>query len=346
MATFANITVYLGTNYSQPFYVLSPTNEPYTSTEYAAATYTLQVTNGPNIVIPSTSWTSVVTDSATGLVTMSILATTLTSLSVAVGVYDYTFGVTFTDGTAATTQASGKFIVNSQTASNVATPNTSWTFSDIPSIGELVLYAFYLCGVRATQLTQEHMQSARIASILMIGRWNTGVNLWAIDLQTITIGEGLQTYNLPSNTVAVLDAYMTNSSGQNRIITPLGRSEFAAIANPDQTGPPTSFWFDRLLSPTINFWPVPDGTEPTMSYYRIRQIQDPGLSGGKNLEAPIYFLEPFALGLAQRLSLIWAPERTVGLKALYDEAKKEADDQNIEQVNYYISPSLSSYYRP
>ena len=41
---------------------------------------------------------------------------------------------------------------------------TSGTYTFDPSLGELTLYAFNLCQLRNTSLTQEHLQSARIAS--------------------------------------------------------------------------------------------------------------------------------------------------------------------------------------
>jgi hypothetical protein len=344
MATFAEITVTLGTSYAQPFIVLNTSNEPFTVAQYTGATYALTVTNGPTTLIPSSSWTASSINTATGAVTMNLTAAAMTSAGLTTGSYTYTFVVTLSDGTI-TDQAQGPFIVNSQAVSNVLTPQTSWTYTAIPGIGEIVLYAFYLCGVRATALTQEHMETSRTAAQLLIGRWNTGVNLWAIDLLSIPLAASLGTYQLPANTITVLDVYLSNASGQNRIITPFSRSEYASLSEPASVGRPTSYWFDRLLSPSINFWPLPDGSEPTVNIYRVRQIQDPNLQGDKNLEAPIYFLEPFALGLAHRLSMIWAPERTAALKAEYMEALADAQDQNVEFGNFYISPTLSGYYR-
>lgn len=343
-ATFANITATLGSGFAQPFLVVNPaTNQPFTTTQNTGATYAVTVTNGSVTVIPATSWTTSNINTTTGAVTMNITAAALGAASVAV--YDYTFVVTLSDGTV-TEQAFGKFIVNSQTASNISTPNTSWTYNSIPGIGELTLYAFYLCGISPTALTQEHMVTARLAAQLMLGTWNSVVNLWTIDLLQIPVGEGFASYSLPANTVAVLDVYITNSAGQNRILSPIGRTEFASIPNPAQTGRPTVFWFDRLLSPSINFWSVPDGTEPTLNIYRIRQIQDANLAGDKNAEMPIYFLEAFALGLAERLAMIWNPEKVAILQPLAAQAFQLAASQNVEDVKYYISPMISGYYRP
>jgi len=63
---------------------------------------------------------------------------------------------------------------------------TSGTYAFNPSLGELVLYAYNLCEIRNTSIAQEHMQSARMASNLLLANWaNRGVNLWAVDLETV-----------------------------------------------------------------------------------------------------------------------------------------------------------------
>ena len=63
---------------------------------------------------------------------------------------------------------------------------TSGTYTFNPSLGELTLYAYNLVGLRNTSLVQEHMQTARMATNLLLARWsNQGVNLWAVDLETV-----------------------------------------------------------------------------------------------------------------------------------------------------------------
>lgn len=228
---------------------------------------------------------------------------------------------------------------------------TSGTYNFNPSLGELTLYAFNLCEIRATELLQQHMQSARTAAGLLLGRWSAkGVNLWAVDLQTITLVQGQATYNIPPETIALLDAYITvgpaGTSSANRLILPISRSEYASIAQPQKQAAPTVYWFDRLLAPTLTLWPVPDGNEVSLSYYRLRQIQDANFTNGQTVEVPVYFLEAFALGLAHRLALIWQPEKAGGLKALADEAYADAIDQNVETSMVYVTPMLGGYYRP
>jgi hypothetical protein len=216
-------------------------------------------------------------------------------------------------------------------------------------MGETVLYSYGLCGIRNTALTQQHFETARMATNLMLGRWSSdGVNLWQVDLQCITLVQGCSTYPVPSNTIVILDGYFTLNSGAaeiDRIMLPISRTEYASYPNKTQQGAPTVFWFDRLLSPTVTLWPAPNGQQAQFKYYRLRQTQDANLQNGQNVEIPYYFLEAYALGLAYRLALSWAPDRVPVLKPLADEAWALAAKQNVESANFYISPVVNGYYR-
>ena len=228
---------------------------------------------------------------------------------------------------------------------------TSGTYTFDPSLGELTLYAFNLAQLRNTSLTQEHMQSARMATNLMLSTWsNKGVNLWAVDLVTTPVTQGVSTYPVENNTVMILDAYMvTPQSGANidRIILPVSRSEYATYPNKEQQGFPTVYWFDRLINPTVTLWPVPDGgSTSSLKYYRVKRLQDADFAAGQTVEIPYLWLEAFAFGLATRLALVWNPQIVSMLKPLADEAYTVAAEQNIEQAAVYISPGLFGYYRP
>lgn len=195
------------------------------------------------------------------------------------------------------------------------------------------------------------MQSARMATNMMLASWaNQGVNLWAVDLVTTPVSQGVSTYPVDANTVMILDAYMvTTQSGTSidRIIMPVSRTEYASYPNKAQQGFPTVFWFDRLISPTVTLWPVPDGSSTsTLKYYRVRRIQDAEFSSGQTVEIPYLWLEAFADGLAYRLAKVWNPQIAQGLKAVADETYKIAADQNIETAQQYISPQIFGYFRP
>jgi hypothetical protein len=227
---------------------------------------------------------------------------------------------------------------------------TSGTYNFNPALGEIVLYSYNLIGVRNTSVLQEHMQSARMAANMMLSRWaNQGVNLWAVDLITTPLVQGVATYSVDANTVVMLDTYIETVNGSSqpidRLILPISRTEYASYPNKEQQGFTTTYWFDRLLSPTVTLWPVPDGTTTSLKYYRVRQIQDANLQSGQQVEIPYLWMEAFAYGLAQRLATIWAPDKMMMLKPLADEAYNIAAAQNVETAQQYISPVISGYFR-
>jgi hypothetical protein len=224
---------------------------------------------------------------------------------------------------------------------------TSGTYSFNPGLGEIVLYSYMNIGIRPTSLLQEHMDSARMATNMMLSRWsNQGVNLWAVDLIETALIEGQATYAVEPNTVMILDAYTTTDQGIDRVIMPISRTEYASYPNKEQQGFVTSFWYDRTIAPTISLWPVPDGSSATtLKYYRVRQIQDSNLQNGENVEIPYLWLEAFADGLAYRLARIWNPQMAVALKGQADESYAIASNQNVENVGTFISPMIGGYFR-
>lgn len=229
---------------------------------------------------------------------------------------------------------------------------TSGTYTFNPSLGELTLYAYNLAGLRNTSVLQEHMEAARMATNMMLSRWsNQGVNLWKVDLVTVPLVQAQTTYTVDANTVMILDAYMVIDDGLSnpidRIITPISRTEYASYPNKEQQGFTTTFWFDRLLSPTVTLWPVPDGNSAQyLKYYRVIRLEDAAFSNGQTVDIPYLWFEAFADGLAYRLARVWNPPMAPGLKMLADESYQIAASQNIEQAQQYISPQISGYYRP
>lgn len=228
---------------------------------------------------------------------------------------------------------------------------TTGTYTFNPGLGEITIYAYMNIGIRPASILQEHMEVARMAANMMLSRWsNQGVNLWAVDLVEVPLVEGQAEYAVDPNTVVILDVYgryVSNGSPPvDRPIMPISRSEYASYSTKTIQGAPTTYWFDRLLSPKITLWPVPDGQSTTvLRYYRVRRIQDASLAGNTQVEIPYLWLEAFADGLAYRLARIWKPEVAVGLKAQADESYQIAADQNIETSNVYMSPMIGGYFR-
>jgi hypothetical protein len=90
----------------------------------------------------------------------------------------------------------------------------SGTYNFSPSLGETTIYALNLCGIRATSITQEIMESARMAANMVLMDWsNKGVNLWTIEQGSQVLTTGTQDYDLPIDTIDLLDALKSGKVG-------------------------------------------------------------------------------------------------------------------------------------
>ena len=226
---------------------------------------------------------------------------------------------------------------------------TSGQYSFAPSLGQITLYAYNLIGIRSSAILQEHMEVARMGANLVLADWgNRGPNLWQIALTTVPLVQGTATYSVPANVVNILDLYVTVGTGStatNRYILPISRTEYASYPNINQQGFPTTYWNDRLLSPTVTFWPVPDGNEVSFSYYALQQMQDANFANGQNADLPYLWLAAFANALAVELATIWAPDKLAIVQPRADKTYAAAAATGTEISQMYISPQVSSYWR-
>jgi hypothetical protein len=170
-----------------------------------------------------------------------------------------------------------------------------------------------------------------------------------VDLQTVNLVQGTGTYSVPADTVMMLDVYISIPNGDgttsDRIIWPFSRTEYASTPDKSQQGSPTSFWFDRLISPTFTLWPVPDGTEPTLSYYRFTQVQDANPINATSPQLPYLALDAYVAGLAHRLSRIYKNELEAARKTDAEAAFNTFFSQYVEDVPLFIAPMSESLWR-
>lgn len=225
----------------------------------------------------------------------------------------------------------------------------SGTYSFNLSNGQCVIAAYRRIQIRTPSLRQEHFDAAYDEmNLSMVHLSNLQPNLWKVSLNTVSLVSGTPTYTLPANTVLVLDAYITINSGSqqtNRYIPMFSRTEYASLANPTTQGAPTQFWFDRVVPPTVTFWPVPDSSGPyTFGYYSVSQMQDARLPNGQTPDLPYLFLDAYVADLAHRLSRIYAPNLEAQRAADAQKAWDIAAAQNIEPVNLSMAPPVGRYY--
>lgn len=226
--------------------------------------------------------------------------------------------------------------------------NTSQTYDFNPSGAEIVLDAFGRCQIRPSEITQSHMFTARMKLNLLLSEWsNNQVNLWEVNLQSIPLVQGSATYSVPAEIVMILDMYISyGTPAVDRYLNPLSRTEYAAIANKTAQGSPSQYWFNRLISPTVTFYLVPDGAlSYTAKYYAVRQTQDADVTNGYNVEVQSRWMAAFTAGIAWMLSETYAPQLEDKLFARYQRAWNIAAAQDTENTPLYIGPQLGSYFR-
>lgn len=224
--------------------------------------------------------------------------------------------------------------------------STSGTYAFAPNLGELVINAFAKCGVRRTDLTNQHMSDARFEANMMMSDWaGDGINLWQVEFSTISLFQGVPSYSIPSDRVFILDVYI-RQDGFDRLIFPISRSDYASLAQKNLQGYPTSFWYDRLIDPNLYVWPVPDQTgQYTLTYYYMRQAMDNELTNGTQPEVPWYYLNAFADGLAARLAYIYAPDKVAVLQPKADKSWFRALQVGTENVPVTLNVQMRGYFR-
>jgi hypothetical protein len=137
-----------------------------------------------------------------------------------------------------------------------------------------------------------------------------------------------------------------NTTYTDLIIYGLSRTEYAAIPTKQSQGRPTTFWFDRVIPPTITIWEVPPTSSTYgLAMYRMRQLEDANPISGQTLDAPNRFLPAFAAELTAMLAEKFKPEMLAAKAALAVQAWTRAAQEDRELVPLYIIPGLSGYFR-
>lgn len=193
------------------------------------------------------------------------------------------------------------------------------------------------------------MFNARMALNLLLSEWsNQTPNLWEVGLQSFPLTQAVASYAVPASTVMILDLYLTTGTGTStidRYLSPISRTDYASYAVKTTQGPPTVYWYDRLISQTVTFYPVPDGGGPYVAkFYSVRQTQDADVQNGQNIEIPFRFYEAYCAGLAWKLAEVYAPQLEDKMFARYQRAWNIAATQDTESVPLYLTPGLSGYY--
>ena len=222
---------------------------------------------------------------------------------------------------------------------------TSGTAAFNLDLTELVEEAFERVGGELR--TGYDLKTARRSLNLLFADWaNRGVNMWTFEQGSITMVPGTATYNLPADTVDLLEHVIRTGAGNSATqadltITRISVSTYATIPNKLAQARPIQVWIERLQeAPRITVWPVPDASQTyTFVYWRMRRIDDAG--GGVNtMDVPFRFIPCMVAGLAYYLAMKvpGGVERLGVLKQQYDEAWQLAADEDREKASVRFVP--------
>jgi hypothetical protein len=226
---------------------------------------------------------------------------------------------------------------------------TSGTTAFDLDLTEIVEEAFERAG--GEMRTGYDLRTARRSLNLLFADWaNRGINMWTFEQGTIPLVQGVATYDLPSNTVDLMEHVIRTGAGNvatqsDLTITRISVSTYATIPNKLQQARPIQVWIERRQeTPRITVWPVPDqGTlqQPyyTFVYWHLKRIDDAG-NGVNTMDVPFRFLPCMVAGLAYYLALK-VPNGTARidmLKAQYDEAWDLASTEDREKAAVRFVP--------
>ena len=229
---------------------------------------------------------------------------------------------------------------------------TSGTTTFNLNLNDLVEEAFERCG--AELRTGYDLRTARRSLNLLTIEWaNRGINLWTIEQGSIPLVQGQIVYDLPVDTIDLLEHVVRTQSGEQQTDITISRisiDTYSTIPNKNAQGRPIQVWINRqsgadypatgVKEPQINVWPAPDQSNfYTFVYWRLRRLQDAG-DGTTTQDIPFRFLPCLVAGLAYHLSLKipGALDRSMGLKAQYEELWQQAADEDREKAPLRIAP--------
>jgi hypothetical protein len=189
--------------------------------------------------------------------------------------------------------------------------------------------------------------------------------LWTIEQGQITLVQGTNTYDLPIDTIDLLEHQIRTNAGNTATqtdinISRISVSTYATIPNKLSQGRPIQVWIQRMSgaqypsttnpngvnsagidAPKITVWPTPDGSQTyTFVYWRLRRIQDAG-NGVNTQDIPFRFIPCMVAGLAYYLSIKLPgvdPQRVTGLKADYEQQFQLAAEEDREKAPVRFVP--------
>jgi len=234
---------------------------------------------------------------------------------------------------------------------------TSGTQAFNLDLNSLIEEAFERCG--AELRSGYDFRTARRSLNLLTIEWaNRGINLWTIEQGEIPMVQGQIVYNLPVDTIDLLDMVIRTGTSQGQTDININRisvDTYSTIPNKNAQGRPIQVWINRqsgatdpvtgIQYPQINVWPAPNQDNfYTFVYWRMRRIQDAG-NGTTTQDIPFRMLPCLVAGLAyyMGMKIPEAQMRLDRLKADYEEQWSLGSSEDREKASLRLAPRQYFY---
>jgi hypothetical protein len=187
----------------------------------------------------------------------------------------------------------------------------------------------------------------RSLNLLLLEWANQGINLWTVEQGTVALTTGDITYDLPADTVDLIEHVVRQTIGgqaQDIHISRISVSTYSTIPNKTTTGRPTQIYINRQSPiPTVTVWPAPQDDTYTLVYWRLRRVQDAG-TGVNTFDIPFRFLNALVAGLAYMCATKLPDvtlERLATLETQYNKAFQLAADEDREKASARFLPRIA-----
>jgi hypothetical protein len=129
-------------------------------------------------------------------------------------------------------------------------------------------------------------------------------------------------------------------------VTAWNRDTFSVINAKTQQGrPSTSYYLERLLTPRVTLWPVPNNDYDHLTLYRHRQIQDIGTLTD-TIEIPQRWFDPLVWKLASVLCFeldMVDPALIANIAQMAEKVLAEVENDETDGAPLYIAPAIRAY---
>jgi len=179
---------------------------------------------------------------------------------------------------------------------------TSGTTAFNPDFTEIAEEAWERAG-REMRSGYDLRTARRSMNLLTIEWQNRGINMWTIEEGSVALTSGTATYNLPADTIDLLEQVVRTGAGSVSTQSDLNMSRisvstYSSIPNKLSQGRPIQLKVERGRdNPSVTVWPVPDSNNYTLVYWRMRRIEDAG-AGAETADMNFRFLPCLVSGLA------------------------------------------------